>query len=335
MNISYRTRQTLRRGLTLAAIILAITAVVLGCLLLWLQRFVVYTDEGVVLDFHRKTTAAGQLPQLEVSDPTVSIRYDDTPFQEGLQQLNGYYISEKDLMESPSAVQTRLEQLPAGTPVLLDIKGYRGYFFYSTGVGDHTSGLYDIEQMDALLRWLAQSDLYVIGRMSALRDFVSVWDNNSLGLKTTSGNLYSDQGSYGIGYWLDPTNPTVQNYLVDVLGELKRKGFDEIVLDNFCFPQTNTLAFAEDRTAALEQLAKKLMNSCASEDFTISFSSSDPAFSLPTGRCRLYLTDVSAENAHSVWESSTVEEKRSYLVFIAPNGDTRYDIENGILRPLG
>lgn len=334
MNISYRTRQTLRRGLTLAAIILAITAVVLGCLLLWLQRFVVYTDEGVVLDFHKKATATGQLPQSDASAPSVTIRYDDTPFQEGLQQLNGYYISEKDLMESPSAVQTRLEQLPAGTPVLLDIKGYRGYFFYSTGVGDHTSGLYDLEQMDALLRWLGQSDLYVIGRMSALRDFVSVWDNNSLGLKTTSGNPYSDQGSYGIGYWLDPTNSTVQNYLVDVLGELKRKGFDEVVLDNFCFPPTDTLAFTGDRAAALEQLAQKLIRSCASDDFTISFSSSDPTFSLPEGRCRLFLTDISAENAQTAWDAVSVAEKRLYLVFVAPNGDTRYDIENGILRPL-
>lgn len=334
MKLSYRTRQTLRRSLSIAATVMAVTAVVLVCLFVWLQRFVVYTDEGVILNFDRKNPGQSQLPQQPQDLPTVSIRYDDTPFQEGLQQLSGYYIPEKDLMADPLAVLEKLKALPEGTAVLLDVKGYRGYYFYSTAAGDHTSGLYNMEKMDELIRWLGQSDLYVIARMPALRDFVTVWDNSGLGLKTASGNLYADQGQYGLGYWLDPTNNTVQNNLVDILNELKAKGFDEVVLQNFCFPETDDLAFSGDKAQALEQLAQKLMASCANESFTLSFASEDPAFPLPEGRCRLFLENISAENAQSVWDAATVDDKRRNLVFIAPNGDTRYDIENGLLRPL-
>lgn len=334
MNISYRTRQTLRRTLRVTATVIAILLVVGGCTLLWLQRFVVYTDDGVVLNFDRQDSGQAQLPQPSQSLPTINIRYEDTPFQEGLQQLSGYYIPEKDLMDDPDAVLAKLQQLPAGTPVLLDIKGYRGYFFYSTQVGAHTSGLYNISRMDELIRWLGQSDLYVIARMPALRDFIVVWENSACSLKTTSGYAYADQGDYGTGYWLDPTNSTVQNYLIDVLNELKSLGFDEVVLQNFCFPDTDNLAFTGDKTQVLNQLAQKLMTSCANEQFTISFATDDPGFLLPEGRCRLFLENILAENAQTAWNTAQVEDKRLNLVFIAPNGDTRYDIENGILRPL-
>lgn len=334
MSISYRTRQNLRRSLTIGAIVLSIILVSLLCLLVWLQRFVVYTDEGVVLDFARKNASQSPSSPARPSLPEVSIVYNDTPFQEGLAPLSGYYIDAQDLMDDPDAVLKKLQQLPSGTAVLMDVKGYRGYYFYSTSAGDHTSGLYDLDKMDALIRWLGQSELYVIARMPALHDFVSVWDDNSLGLKTASGKLYTDQGQYGLGYWLDPTNAAVQSMLVDVIRELKNKGFDEVVLQDFCFPDTDSLAFSGDRAQALDQLAQKLVDSCAGEDFSLSFASSDPSFSLPEGRCRLFLEDISPENAQNAWQSVVMEDKQRYLVFIAPNGDTRYDIENGILRPL-
>lgn len=341
MSISYRTRQNIHHSLSIALTVIVITALVLLCLLVWLQRFIVYTDEGVVLDFDRsKDFGQSQLPEGEKNPVSVTINYSDTPYQEGLTQLNGYYIESSDLMKMKNDSQAlqnlleKLSQLPAGTPVMLDVKGYRGYFYYSTDVGKNTSSSYNISQMDALIRWLADSDLYVIARMSSLRDFDTVYQDNSYGLKKTSGITYYDQGDYGMGYWLDPTNATVQNFLIDVINELKSKGFDEVVLQNFRFPDSDDLAFQGDRNEALQQCAQKLLSSCATGDFAISFSGSDPEFQLPEGRCRLYLEDISAENAQDAWNAAMVEEKRRYLVFIAPNGDTRYDIENGILRPL-
>lgn len=334
MNISYRTRQALRRIFSVVAVVLAVTVVVLLCLFTWLHRFVVYTDDGVILDFSRRDDVAGKPPQDDTL-PSITLRYDDTPFREGLQPISGYYVDVQELLKDTALVRSRLEQLPAGTPVLLDVKNYRGYFFYSTAVGAHTSGLVsDIGKVDELLAWLGQSDLYVIARMPALRDFVTAWDNNSYGLKKTSGSLYTDSGDYGIGCWLDPSNAAVQNYLIDVLNELKRLGFDEVVLEDFCFPQTDDLLFSADRDEALAQCAQRLIDACADDAFTVSFASDDPAFVLPEGRCRLYLQHISAEDAQAAWEQAAVADKRLYLVFIAESDDTRYEIENGILRPF-
>ena len=335
MNISYRTRQFLRRLgsgiLTAAVVLLGVTL----CLLLWLQRFVVYTDEGAVLQFDRnRDLPQSQLPQPAASIPDVTIHYREDPFREGLQQLSGYYIDPEDLMADPETVRLRLENLPAGTPVLLDVKGYRGYFYYSTAVGKTTSGSYDMSKMDAFIRYLADSDLYVIARMSSLRDFDVVWNNNTYGLTSSNGALYYDRGSYGLGYWMDPTNYKVMDYLTAVITELRDLGFDEVVLQNFCFPDTEKLSFKGDRAETILKAAQTLVDSCSTDSFTLSFSSSDPNFILPEGLCRLYLEGVAPEDADLAWNAASMEEKRLYLVFIADTASDAYDIENGILSPL-
>lgn len=334
MKISYRTRQLIRRILSAVVTVAAVILIAALCLVLWLQRFVVYTDDGAVLDFDRAgVQLQGQLPQAPEL-PSVTIHFRDEPFREGLQQLMGYYIDPSDLMDDPDAVRTRLESLPAGTPVLLDVKGYRGYFYYSTRVGATTSSSYDMAKMDDLIRWLASSDLYVIARMSALRDFDLVWQNNRCGLTKTSGVLYSDRSNYGIGYWLDPANADVEDYLIAVIRELDNLGFDEVVLQNFCFPDAENLAFQGDRDAAILALAQKLVTACGTDSFSVSFAGSDPGFALPEGLCRLYLEGISLENAQSAWDAVAMEDKRLYLVFVAPQEDARYQIENGMLLPL-
>ena len=335
MTISYRTRQMIRRGFSVALTVTVVVAVVSLCFTLWLQRFVVYTDDGVILDFSRKgKLSQGEIPQPTEGNMDVTIHYRDDPFREGLQQLYGYYIDPKDLMSDPETVRLRLESLPAGTPVILDVKGYRGYFYYSTKVGKTTSSSYDMAKMDDLIRYLAESDLYVIARMSALRDFDLVYNNNTYGLTTTSGVTYYDQGNYGLGYWLDPTNRKVLQYLQDVIIELRELGFDEVVLQNFCFPDTTKLAFKGDRDAAILEAAENLVATCCTDSFSLSFASNDPGFTLPEGLCRLYLENIAPEDAQSAWDAATMEEKRLYLVFFVDTLDDRYDIENGIILPL-
>jgi hypothetical protein len=334
MNISYRTRLLLRRILGITAMVLVVAVVITVCSVLWLQRFVVYTDDGVKLVFDQpKRLPASQLPQ-PTSTPAVTIHYSDQPFREGLPQLIGYHIEAQDLMDDPEAVRQKLEHLPAGTAVLLDVKGYRGYFYYSTRVGLTTSSSYDMSKMDDFIRWLAGSDLYVIARMSALRDFDLVWHDESYGLTKTSGGLYSDRGSYGLGYWLNPTNTDVLKYLTAVIKELDGLGFDEVVLQNFCFPDVDNLSFQGNREEAILSAAQQLVDACATDSFSVSFASDDPAFILPEGLCRLYLEGVSPENAQTAWDSTAIADKRLYLVFVAPNEDARYQIENGILLPL-
>ena len=334
MAISYRTRQRLRRAGVAALTAGIVAVVVLFCLLLWLRRFVVYTDEGVKLEFPHAATPPAQSPQTPEPVPSVPIIFDDSPFQEGLSQLSGYYLDPQDLMKNPATVQSFLENLPAGTPVMLDLKGYRGYFYYPSGVGLTTSGSYDMEKMRAFLSWLTDSDLYVIARISTLRDFDYAYHDPAVGLPLANGALYSDRGTYGLGYWLNPANEKVQNYLIQIIRELRNLGNDEVVLQNFCFPDTDSIVFNGDKAQALQDAAEKIIAACRTEQFALSFSSSDPSYVLPDENCRLYLEDIAPSDAQIAWDKVQMENKRIYLVFLAPGTDTRYEIENGIMQTL-
>ena len=52
MSIPYRTRRTLRRLGVLAAVLLTVGVIAWLCWVLWLQRYVVYVDDGAMLDFN-------------------------------------------------------------------------------------------------------------------------------------------------------------------------------------------------------------------------------------------------------------------------------------------
>lgn len=338
MNISYRTRRNLRRlGITL--LVLALAAVVIWvCWIIWVGRYIVYTPEGAKLDF----SFSGVYPEGEPAVPptageTVSILYDDSTTEETTpviqdQPISGYYIDPEDLKTNISAVRTQLEALPAGTAVLLDVKNTKGYFYYSTSVGSTTSTDVDIGEMDGLIEYLANSELHVIARLPAFRDWEFGLNNVPSGLPKVggSGSLWMDDTNC---YWLDPTAEDTLNYLIRITTELRSLGFDEVVYSDFRFPNTEKIEFDGDKGQALADAAATLASACASDRFCVSFLSTDPAFSLPGGNCRLYMEDVEAEDIPSIVQQVKTDDPAMHLLFLTTVNDTRFD-DYCVLRPL-
>ena len=80
---------------------------------------------------------------------------------------------------------------------------------------------------------------------------------------------YDDQGQA----WLDPTDPEVLRYLTALCKECGELGFDEVLLDSFCYPNGgDTAAIANDdgdRAQILTDVAKSL-RSCLPEGVALS-----------------------------------------------------------------
>ena len=145
MIFSYRTRVFLAKFFRFLMIACIIAAIGMLCWLLWLQRFLVYTSDGVKLDFSLGEILQGQVAKPPAPGPDVEIQFgpdkeDDKQEPSATQLLKGYYIPEESLYSNIPALLAKLKKLPAGTPVLLDVKNYRGYFYYSTTVGSQTYG---------------------------------------------------------------------------------------------------------------------------------------------------------------------------------------------------
>ena len=333
--LSYRARRGLRRLCTVLLVLAMLAAVGLLCWLLWLNRFVIYTKDGVKLDFSLSGDFQnGQLAGTPSTENTIYINYDQTeptePPSTELQQLSGYYIPAADLRGDLSAIKEQLSQLPKGTPVMLDVKNIKGEFYYSSNVGNPSAAVSQAA-VDDLIAFLREGNYHVIARLPALRDYLFGLNNVPCGLfKINIVALWMDPDRC---YWLNPTaDGTVQN-LVRIVTELRTLGFDEVVFYDFRFPDTDQIRFDGDKAAALAQCAQTLVSACSSETFTVSFTSTDPAFPLPDGRCRLYMENIAAEEVSLMAEQFLLADPEIRMVFLASTNDNRYD-DYGVLRPL-
>ena len=339
MAIPYRTRRALRR-LGIAAVVLLLAAVVAWmCWVIWLERYIVYSSDGAKLDFSLSHDFVGGQVAVEPEKETVFIYYNEgnnvVQLSTELEQLSGYYADTAALTAGIDQVRAQIQTLDGETPIMLDVKHEKGYFYYSTSVGSSTyDSKLDIAAMDQLIADLAKSEHYLIARIPALREYDFIFlDANSKynGLDSTRGEgyLWMDSGAY----WLDPTTSGTLTYLIQIVTELRELGFDEVVLDEFRFPETDQVLFTADKSKSLTDAAATLVSACSTDNFCVSFVQANTAFTLPEGRTRVYLKDVAATDAASKAESFGLEDPEIRVVFISESNDTRYD-DYGILRPL-
>lgn len=335
MNIPYRTRQNLRRAALILLVVAIVAAAAWLCWFVWLQRYVVYTrDQGAVID----TNMSPQIPDGQVAtepeSETISIYYNEGEnainTSTDLMQMVGYY-ADAQALTNLSAVSAQAKLLETGTAVMLDVKDAKGRFFYSSAVSTERSSSVDITGMDELIRQLDSKGLYLIARLPALRDY-------SFGLSNTSNGLFVSSGAYlwaddDYCYWLDPTKEGTVTYLVQIVTELKNLGFDEVVFDDFRFPDTDNLKFSGDRAQALITTAQTLVSTCATGSFAVSFVGEQEGFTIPTGRCRLYVENATAAEAAGIAAGSGLADPSIYLVFLTEFHDTRFDAYS-VLRPL-
>ena len=308
MSIPYRHRRILNRIGVAALIFLLIFLVVWLCWVIWLQRYVVYTSSGAKLDFSQSSyEISGVEAAPPKSDMEVSIFYnegaDAIDTTKEMTQLSGYYITGDMYKEDLDNVMLQVERLPSSTPIMVDMKGPFGTFFYNSKLDEAiTSQSTNIQGVSQLLDRINKKGFYKIARISGM-------------------------------YWLDPTNATAINWISSVVLELKEMGFDEVLLDNFRFPQNENYIFSGDKTEALQSAAKKIVEACASNKFVISFGVDDPTFQLPDERCRIYLTNVDAGSVSSKVSQVTFDDPEIRLVFLSETGDTRYD-KYSVMRSL-
>lgn len=338
MNISYRTRRLLLRLCTTVLFLAVLAIVAWLCWMIWVGRFIIYTPDGAKLDFHYTATyPEGILAEPPGPMETIEIVYNEPAIEETAPvvektSISGYYIDLEDLQTNIAAVRTKLEQLPAGTAVLLDVKNIKGFFYYSTSVGTTNAKDVNTAEMDGLFEFLANSDLHTIARLPAFRDWEFGLNNVPSGLpkKGGKGSLWMDDSNC---YWLDPTAEGTLNYLIRITTELRSLGFDEVVYSDFRFPNTDKIVFEGSKSEAIANAAASLATACANDRFCVSFISEEPAFVLPAGNCRLYLENVEAENIPDILDQVQMDDPAAHLLFFTTVNDTRFN-KYCVLRPL-
>jgi hypothetical protein len=249
-----------------------------------------------------------------------------------LKKLSGYYVEQEQLIEDIRTVKEVVATLPAETAVLVELKNIYGRFNYTSGLPDATlASNVDTAAVDDLITEITSRNLYAIALVPAFRERSFVLKRNAFFLKTSNGYGWEDDQNC---YWLDPTDSGSLNWLIQITEELRTLGFDEVVFTEFRFPSSDRISFREDPQTAIQNAANKLVETCATANFTVSFATNDTAFKLPEGgMSRLYLENVGAKDADAAAARVTVPDPTIHLVFLATTNDTRYD-KYSALRPI-
>ncbi len=341
MILPYRARRVLKQILiTLLALALVGTAVLL-CWFLWLHRYVVYTQDGVIIDFNKPLEyQQGEISTPSEPLPTVNIQYgepeDPSQPQTELTRFSGYYVALDTLLSDFDTVAQQLQQHPSGSTILLDVKSVSSYSYFSTTAGIRATD-FDTTKLDALIADLRKQGHYLIARIPAFQEYRYILaDERSrvpYGLPKAGGNGSLWLDAEGPCYWMNPAADGTMSYLIQTITELRQLGFSEVVLADFRFPGTDKISFNGDRQQTLTDAAEKLVSTCATDTFCVSFTRTKPDLTLPEGHCRLYLEGVSVLDTLAFAEQSGFEDPAVRLVFLTDSGDTRFD-EFCVLRPL-
>ena len=339
MNLTYRTRRALKRAGLTALIVVLVSTLVWACWLVWVERHIIYTRDGAILDFSVSDDSYGEgelaLPP-EDREP-VSVFYNDgfdvSQLDTTLRQISGYYITADMMAADMETIRATVAALPVGSAVMMEVKSIKGTFYYTTNIdGAPQSGTMDITAVDQLIADIASRNLYLIASVPAFRDRNFGLENTACGLPFIGGQgaLWLDSSNC---YWLDPTDTGTLEFLTEIADELRNLGFDEVMFTDFCFPDSQEIDFTGNRISAVQSAADTLVANCATERFAVSFLASGSTVQPVTGRSRLYLTDVEAANAPSAAGGYTVADPAVNLVFLTDSYDTRYDAWS-VLRPM-
>ena len=262
---SYHGRGSGRKtGLIILLVLILLAAVAF----LLSQRYLVYDETGKAhweLPFSRPSEPTPEQPEnnpispedvvIEREDPQPEPQPQSEPQHPKLTELHAQELENGSLWWDPEYVLSLVSE-----SMMVEVKRPTGGITYGTEVETAPGVVVERgvtrENLTALLR----SDHYAVARISCLRDTSYAEGRPEAALKATWGDVWYDGDGRA---WLDPSNEDAAAYLTAICRECAALGFDELLLDGFCYPTSGdreALALPEelDRTAALKAFAGAL-----------------------------------------------------------------------------
>lgn len=245
---SYRGRGGASTVLKVIIAVLAVILVLAVAAFFYLQRYMVYSDDGTArleLPFLRREEPSPSLPPVVTGQPEPSSSPEPSPEHTPEPSARPERILPVELPPEALYDGTAAELVTegGGTAALFDMKGDTGELAWVSGeplaIAAKVSGG-DPAVNVAAKAAAGEDGVYRIARVSCFKDNLLSNADTSLAILTNSGYRWTDPEKVR---WVSPTNPTVRSYLTGLCRELAGLGFDEILLDNAGYPTRGKLGY--------------------------------------------------------------------------------------------
>ncbi len=246
----YRGRRTITDILRFIAVLLAVVVVVVLAGMFYLQRYVVYTDEGAKLElppFLQFLRHSGEKPLDSsvsppdlgnvsfVEDPSGSLSEPGSSSEEPdpLPPAVPGFVMELPLRDVTGGLAAEKLEAAGAEGLILEMKDREGMLAWHSNqeVAGRANVNGEASVNEVLQQW-NQGEIYTIARLCCFRDNSVPYYRNKMALRQGEGNWRDELGLR----WMSPAQADAQAYIAGLCGELAALGFDEIVLENFTFP---------------------------------------------------------------------------------------------------
>ncbi|MBR3705095.1 MAG: hypothetical protein IKM11_06380 [Oscillospiraceae bacterium] len=262
---SYRGRQGFWRRLLVFVLVLILVA---ACGFLFLQRYITYSDDGSFrlelpfeinweFPFWNDEEQNGDEvyePQQDVNLIVDRPQEDEEQIAEDDQlpddsQTSGDQEQSEQPKEEPYLPPRLIElsDLPQDEAALIDALaavGADGFVFrakkdlgkvaYTSAVALGNAIEENAVSRELLGRLCAQEDVYTVASINCFHDSVYAFANMAAaGICQSNGYIWYD---YDLQHWLDPEKEGARQYLIALAVECAQLGFDELMLEDLCYP---------------------------------------------------------------------------------------------------
>ena len=150
------------------------------------------------------------------------------------------------------AVQAQL------TALMIDIKLSDGHLTYRSNNPEASEASAEDSTMFSIaIDAIKAAGLDVVGIVSCYRDDVAARAIPDAAVKKSSGSAWTDESG---SQWLNPYSFKTVNYLVDIAVEAAAFGIDEILLDNMAFPTGSDISYGNNVDMARAQTIDSLIS---------------------------------------------------------------------------
>lgn len=318
--MTFRQKLLLKRTLIIIVILIALILVSLFVGYTYLGRYVVYTEDGAYFSFNKQETTVSEYEAMTVGPENPVLVTGESIYEA---DFTGETLEDSLDASEVNGIMVDYETLSAGvglSSIEFTESGYNTLVLEMRVAGS------DILKTSAVTDLMARAkanNMKLIAKMSCLDDSEYALANLTQALPIAGGALWIGQGG---SYWLDPTNESVQDYLLGMIEELIDMGFDEILLDTFYFPESQSIVYntgdytrAELLVEAYNKLAAVVKNRCILGIYISNAAE---------------MTHQAMYNAEHVYayfasgaslKSYTETYPGVYLVFVTDSHDTRFE----------
>ncbi len=255
-NLEFYKGSRKKRNYALIPFVIVLALLVLAVVLFYtVQKYAVISKDGVevVLPGMAQDTATHIDSQGHEVKSFAAVETElvfDTPDYSHVEAVAGKNTSPVRAIYIPSEelsyenLMEKAERLSSGNALLLEMKPRSGVLNWASqaeaalsyGLYYQTTATENIADWVTQLKSMEEKDIWLVAQVSCCVDAMLASRAATFALRTDYGADYIDE----TGTWIDPYNPELRRYIVELCEELYDMGFDEVVLADVMHPVPET-----------------------------------------------------------------------------------------------